>query len=343
MSSRYAEFAVKLDKGGVQCRLCPRGCHLNEGQMGLCRGRENKEGKLQVLNYGQVCSLSLDPMEKKPLYHFHPGSNVLSLGTYGCNLTCDFCQNWRLSHPSSVEQLPKRQIEPEEVVDIVRNHDDNNCTGVAYTYSEPSVWYEFVKQSSKMVHEAGYANVLVTNAYLNEKPWRRLMKLTDASNIDVKGFNEEFYRQYCGGELDVVKRNTEIAVEQGVHVEITVLLIPEGTDDPEDLSELVNWVANMNNDIPLHLSRYYPHHRMSRKATPRKILLQAKEIAMQKLNNVYLGNLSVPESSDTICPECQGKLIKRSGYHVELVGLKPPGSCIRCGYQTGIKIYEPSS
>lgn len=332
MSARQVpapEFTVS-DGKSVQCLLCPRECRITPGASGVCRGRTNRDGNLVLNNYARVSSAAIDPMEKKPLYHFHPGSMILSLGTFGCNLNCSFCQNWHISNPTDLGSLSLRDLHPEEVVGMVRRHADDGCVGVAYTYSEPVVWYEYVRDTSRLVSEAGFANVLVTNAHLNEEPWKQLLRHIDACNIDVKGFDPGFFRKVCGGDLSVVLRNVELAVDAGVHVEVTTLLIPDGTDDPDDLRALSEWLAGVSEDIPLHLSRYYPHHRMHRPPTPMETLLQARDIAREKLNYVYLGNIMVRGASDTLCPGCGRTMVERRGYRVSVAGLDN-GRCAGCG------------
>ncbi len=290
-----------------------------------------------LTNYGQVTSAALDPVEKKPLYHFHPGSTVLSLGTFGCNLHCSFCQNWQISRATETDALQLRNMEPGEVVELVRRYRDRGCIGAAYTYSEPVVWYEYVRDTSLAVRDAGFENVLVTNAYLRERPWRELLEAIDACNIDVKGFDPHFYRRYCAGDLSVVKRNVQIAVEAGVHVEVTTLIIPDGTDDPDDLAALCDWLAGLDPEIPLHLSRYYPHYRMHRPPTRVETLLMAQEIAAERLNNVYLGNVLVRGGSDTTCSRCGETLIRRNGYRVSLVGVDGE-RCSACGHRVRLTV-----
>lgn len=318
------------DGDAVQCLLCPRECLMDPGASGVCRGRSNRGGSLVLNNYARVTSAAIDPIEKKPLYHFHPGSSILSLGTFGCNLNCAFCQNWHISDPRNPDSLGLRHLPPEAVLPMVKRHSGGGCVGVAYTYSEPVVWYEYVRDTSELVSDAGFVNVLVTNAHLNERPWTQLLRHIDACNIDVKGFDPDFLQRVCGGDLSVVVRNVELAYEAGVHVEVTTLLVPDGTDDPDDLSKLSEWLAGVDEDIPLHLSRYYPHHRMQRPPTTMETMLRAREIAREKLNHVYLGNILAPGASDTLCPECNSMIVKRSGYRVRVNGLDGD-RCAACG------------
>ena len=315
--------------GRIQCVLCPKRCRISEGLRGACGTREHRGGSLIAANYGRVAALALDPVEKKPLYHFKPGTNLLSIGAAGCNLSCSFCQNWQLSNPPSGE-IPGDWLGPRGLVKLLEDYRDSNCAGIAYTYSEPLMWYEYVMDAAPLVREAGYQNVLVTNGYAEAEPWSAILEWVDACNIDVKGFDPDFYRRECGGELEIVRRNVELAVNAGTHVEITLLVIPDGTDDPDRLQEMIDWMAVLDADIPLHIARYFPHHRMSRAATPLGTLMRVQEMAMQELNNVYLGNVLLPNGSDTMCPECGQLLIERNGRRVKIRGVTESGRCAGC-------------
>ncbi len=330
-ASRLAAFAGSLGSDGrIQCALCPKRCRIPEGLRGACGTREHRDGALVAANYGRVAALALDPVEKKPLYHFKPGANLLSIGAAGCNLSCSFCQNWHLAHPPAGE-IPGDGLGPRGLVKLLEDYRDANCAGVAYTYSEPLMWYEYIMDAAPLVREAGYQNVLVTNGFAETEPWSSILEWIDACNIDVKGFDPDFYRRECGGELGVVRRNVEFAVNAGVHVEITLLVIPEGTDDPERLQEMVDWLSGMDENIPLHIARYFPHHRMRRAATPLGTLLRVQEMAMQKLNNVFLGNVALPDGSDTTCSGCGHLLIERNGRRVKTRGVTEAGHCAKCG------------
>ncbi|MFO7941722.1 MAG: AmmeMemoRadiSam system radical SAM enzyme [Bacillota bacterium] len=333
---RRAMYADDIrEDGRIPCRLCPWECLIPPGFRGVCGVREHRDGMLIPLNYGMVAAAALDPVEKKPLYHFKPGTTLFSLGAAGCNMSCAFCQNWELSSPPE-GIIPGNYISPDESVRLLQQHDDGNCSGVAYTYSEPLMWYEYVMDLAPRVREAGYSNVLVTNGYANEEPWSSVLQWIDACNVDVKGFDADFYRKYCGGDLDVVRRNVETALGAGVHVEVTLLVIPEGTDDPDDIRNLARWLARLDPDIPLHISRYFPHHRMQRPATPLGTLKRVQELVMQELNNVYLGNVNIPGGGDTVCKTCGTTLIERSGYRVKIVGLGERGKCIECGTRANL-------
>ncbi|MEG6523375.1 AmmeMemoRadiSam system radical SAM enzyme [Desulfotomaculum sp. 1211_IL3151] len=283
-----AMFYQSKEKGLLFCELCPKGCSIQEGHKGFCRVRENQKGVLYTLNYGKVSSYALDPMEKKPLYHFYPGTLILSLGTVGCNLRCGFCQNWQIAHgdPRTLN------VTPEEAVALALEQRAKGlpCTGLAYTYSEPFMWYEYVYDTSRLAREAGLKNVMVTNGYVREEPLKKLLPYLDAMNIDVKGFTDGYYRENCVGQLGPVKRTVEIAQEK-CHVELTTLLVPGLNDSPEEIAELVDWVASLNPAIPVHFSRYFPNYKFDLPPTPLAILRQAQEIAQKKLKHVHLGNV----------------------------------------------------
>jgi pyruvate formate lyase activating enzyme len=270
----------------VVCSLCPRACLIGEGQAGFCRVRQNRNNILYTTNYARCAAIALDPIEKKPLYHFFPGSLILSLGTWGCNFSCQFCQNWQLaqSQPETGELLPN-----EAVKKALRLKPEGNI-GLAYTYSEPSVWYEYILDTASLAKEAGLKNVLVTNGYINEKPLLELLPYIDAMNIDVKAFKNDFYREYCAGQLSAVKHTVELAARH-CHVEITTLVIPGLNEEPEEIGALAKWLAGINPDIPLHLSRYFPRYKMKIPPTSKESLMRAQEAAQDYLKYVYLGNI----------------------------------------------------
>ncbi|MGB9803090.1 AmmeMemoRadiSam system radical SAM enzyme [Desulfofundulus sp.] len=283
-----ALFYEKGDGGIAFCRLCPRFCKIREGNTGFCRVRKNQQGTLYTLNYGRVSSYGLDPIEKKPLYHFYPGSDIFSLGSVGCNLHCGFCQNWQIAHadPRTV------YLSPEEAVAAAKEQVARGypCVGLAYTYNEPFVWYEYVYDTARLARKEGLKNVLVTNGYVNEEPLRRLLPYIDAMNIDVKGFSGEYYREVCAGHLEPVLRTVEFA-HGHCHVELTTLLVPGLNDSEEEIRRLVDWVAALSPDIPLHFTRYFPNYKFDLPPTPLETLKRAREIALEKLHYVYLGNV----------------------------------------------------
>lgn len=271
----------------VQCKLCFHRCVLDEGQAGLCRARANRGGKIVPLNYGRLTALALDPIEKKPLNRFHPGSVILSVGSFGCNLRCPFCQNAEIAGAGA--EIPTRSYSPEALVrEAVRLRCRGNL-GVAYTYNEPLVGYEYVRDCAGLVHKAGMANVLVTNGTIAEGPWRALLGLLDAVNIDLKGFTDGWYRR-LGGDLEVVKRSISLAAS-ACHVEVTTLIVPGENDSEEEMRALSGWLASLSPEIPLHVSRFFPRHRMAgRAATPVETVYRLAAVAREKLLYVYTGN-----------------------------------------------------
>jgi pyruvate formate lyase activating enzyme len=321
---REALYWEAVEGGGVRCLLCPHGCRLAEGRVGLCRVRKNVAGTLRTLNYARVSSANLDPIEKKPLFHFHPGSLIYSLGTIGCNLSCAFCQNWSISQGD----VPTQFVEPQQAVSVAAGHKGN--IGIAYTYNEPFIWYEFVLETAVLAREAGLTNVLVTNGYVSEDPLRELLPHIDAMNVDIKAMGERFYRELCGGRPEHPRRTAEIAKEAGCHVEVTNLVIPNWNDAEDDIRHLVDWVAQLGPDVPLHFSRYHPDYKLTEPATPTATLTKARELALEKLDYVYIGNVWSPGGEDTVCPRCGKVVVARSGFSVAQVSVKD-GRCPSCG------------
>lgn len=328
---RRAEFFVRdPDNNQVTCHLCPNRCVVRDEKTGICRVRRNVGGVLYATNYGEVSSYGMDPIEKKPLYHFYPGHQILSLGTVGCNLHCRFCQNWEIAH----RDASTVRVTPGEIVESARQQ-GRHCVGIAYTYSEPLVWYEFVYDTAVLAREAGLKNVLVTNGFVEQEPLEKLLPYIDAMNIDVKAFTDEYYRRLCRGRLDPVRRTVELAVRH-CFVELTTLLVTGENDSPEEIRELVSWIAGLNPEIPLHLPRYFPNYRLDLPATPLESMRRAREIAQDKLYHVYLGNVWDAEGGDTYCPQCRREVIGRSGYVVRALHLQPGNRCKHCGYALNI-------
>ncbi|HBQ63835.1 MAG TPA: AmmeMemoRadiSam system radical SAM enzyme [Clostridiales bacterium] len=269
---------------GIRCGLCPHECFIAEGGSGRCGVRTHRKGILEADSYGQISSLAYDPIEKKPLKRFHPGSTVLSIGTFGCNLRCDFCQNWKIArqHP------PVVYIPPKQLVEMVPG--DPRCIGIAYTYNEPVTFYEYMLDAGRLARERGYCNVMVTNGTIQKEPLLQLGSILDAVNVDVKAFTEDFYRAHCAGSLEWVKQSVEILASI-CHVEITTLIIPGLNDSPEEIRQLAAWLAGIRRDIPLHLSRYFPAYRRNTPATPPGTLKTLAATASEYLDHVFLGNL----------------------------------------------------
>jgi len=313
----------------VQCGLCPKACIIKPGQSGDCRIRVNIDGKLTAVTYGFPCAVHLDPVEKKPLFHFLPGTPILSLATVGCNLHCKNCQNWEISQCNPEESTGKK-IPPEMVPQLAKKYE---CKSVAYTYTDPVAYYEYALDSSIRVHEAGLKNVLVTAAYINKAPWRELCQHVDAANIDLKSMSDQFYRDICEGTLKPVLDALVLAKECGVWVEVTNLIIPTLNDSDAELRKLARWVKdNMGADTPLHFSRFFPQYRMRNlPPTPPQTLDRARQVAKSEgLKYVYIGNILSPEGENTYCPECGKLLIERKRYTI-LKNELEHGACSSCG------------
>lgn len=281
-----------MNREQVLCDVCPKFCKLREGQIGFCRARSNIGGKIVPINYGQATSLALDPIEKKPLMRFCPGTYILSYGSYGCNLRCPYCQNASISMVGP-DNCPHRLITPEGLTDLAvdLSKQEPRNIGVAFTYNEPTVCFEFIRDTSKLLHEAGLKSVVVTNGGLVRKYADELLPHVDALNIDLKGFSNEFYR-YVKGEFDTVKEFIKAAVEHKCHVELTTLVIPTKNDDPEEIGREVEWIASISPEIPLHLSRFFPRYKVDDlPPTPAETIYRLKDIAEKKLKYVYTGNL----------------------------------------------------
>ena len=271
----------------VQCELCFHRCRLEEGQNGLCRARGNRGGQVVPLNYGRLTALALDPIEKKPLRRFHPGSMVLSVGSFGCNLDCPFCQNAGIA--GAGEESATQFWSPELLAEEAVRLRSRGNIGVAYTYNEPLVGYEYVRDCAALIRQAGMYNVLVTNGTIESEPWKELLPLIDAVNIDLKGFCEGWYRT-LGGDLETVKRAIVLAAG-ACHVEVTTLIVPGENDGEEEMETLACWLASVGPDIPLHVSRFFPRHRMTdRPATPAETVYRLARIAQAYLRYVYTGN-----------------------------------------------------
>lgn len=287
MSDIKAQYYVKLEDGTVSCTLCPHNCHIPEGKNGICGVRINKDGNLYAESYGHISSIALDPIEKKPLYHFYPGSRILSVGSYGCNFRCSYCQNYSIS----MEKPDTVYVPPESLVYKAYDLKSAGNIGLAYTYNEPFISFEYVLDCCKLAREKKLKNVLVTNGYVEEPPLREILPFVDAMNIDLKSFNDGFYRKICGGHAEHVKRTIEIS--SGVcHVEVTCLVIPGLNDSEEEIDALSTFLSGISPEIPLHLTRFFPRYKMTDKEpTPTETLKRLSAIARTKLKHVYLGNV----------------------------------------------------
>lgn len=305
---KTAAYWRPLDNGQVACDLCPINCRLREGQTGPCATRVNHGGEMIPLHYGRIVSAVVDPIEKKPLYHFHPGRSILSVAAPGCNLHCMFCQNWNISQDGDA------RTEQTSATDLVAMAQAEESVGIAFTYSEPLVWFEFVRDTAEIAREKGLKNVLVTNGYLNPDPLAEILPWIDAANIDLKSMDDLFYRKVCKARLDPVLAAIRQFKDAGVHLEITNLVIPGHNDSDEQIAALVDFVAGLDPEIPLHFSAYHPAWKLNAPPTPVETLLRARDLAGKKLKYVYLGNANTSQGRDTVCPECETVVIERSGY-----------------------------
>jgi len=318
----------------IRCHLCPHSCLIREGKVGICRVRQNVGGSLKAMSYGKVSSVHLDPLEKKPLFHFLPGEPVLSFGGLSCNLRCQHCQNFTIAQVG-LEDGMSSHVAPEEVPEMCRRA---RSKGVAWTYNEPTIWYEYMVDASRLCKERGLFTVSVTNGYIQEGPLRSLKGVIDAMNIDVKGFTETFYGEVCKGELAPVLKACETAREIGVHVELTYLIIPGRNDRQQEISDFCRWVRDrMGTQTPVHFSRFHPDFKMGDvPPTPRSTMDMAlKEGKAHGLDYVYVGNIATERGENTYCPKCGSLLIRRSGFSAEVVGVKDK-ACSRCGRATDI-------
>jgi len=319
-------FDIKDPKAKiVQCVLCPHGCILSVGKTGVCRARKNIDGKLYSLTYGKFTSINVDPIEKKPLYHFYPGSQILSVGSFGCNFRCSFCQNWEISQ-SGVDEIPLTEMTSKEVLEMAKK---NNSIGIAYTYNEPLINYEWVLETSKLFRESGLKNVLVTNGYIMPEPLKELIPFIDAANVDIKFFNEAVHKKMTNGDLGFVKKTVEMLVKENVHVELTNLIIPGENDKIGEIEEMAKWVAELDGKIPLHFSRYFPAYKLKTAPTDMKTLAEAYETAKKHLKHVYIGNINDFNYANTNCEVCGETLIERQGYSVRKVNLEGK-TCKKC-------------
>ncbi len=332
-----ALFYEKLGNDKVQCQLCPWNCILSTGQTGNCKVRTNEKGRLLTEVYNRVAALGSDPIEKKPLYHFSPGKNILSIGEVGCNLHCSFCQNHRISQCKAKTFDGFYNITSEQIVKEA--HKTFNNIGIAYTYNEPFTFYEFLFETAKLAHLNALKNVVVSNGYINKKPLLNLLPFIDAFNIDLKAFSEEFYQKFTKGKLQPVLETLKTIAKNKVHLEITNLIIPDLNDDKTEFKHMVKWIAaELGEHIPLHLSRYYPQYKLTNRPTPIQTLNELYAIAKQHLQHVFLGNVRDEEKSSSYCTNCGEVLIARNHYNTQFVQLATDGKCLSCRTASGIKL-----
>jgi pyruvate formate lyase activating enzyme len=312
----------------VQCELCPNGCILENGQHSRCRARMNRDGKLYSIVYGKPCAVHVDPIEKKPFFHFLPGTTAFSIATAGCVLSCKFCQNWQISQ-AKPEDTDTYDLPPDKVVKAAMRYESKSIT---YTYTEPTVFYEYMYDTAVLAKKSGVRNTMHSCGYINEKPLRRLARYLNAADIDLKSFTEDFYNRICGGSLKPVLHSLVVLKEEGIWLEVTNLVIPTLNDNIKTIGEMSRWmVKNLGADVPLHFSRFFPNYKLNNlPPTPVETLTDARKVAMDAgLKFVYIGNIR-HEAESTFCPHCKKLLIERIGFFVKQNNISN-GKCKFCG------------
>jgi len=328
MAAQPARYYDGLAERAVRCRLCPRQCQVTAGGRGFCRARENRAGKYYTLVYSNPCSLHIDPIEKKPLFHFHPATTALSVAMAGCNFSCKNCQNWNISQ-SRPDDTYNLEVTPEEMADLAI---ENANRTIAYTYTEPSIFFEYVLDTSKAARRRGVKNIIKSNGYLNPDPLNELIPVLDAANIDLKGYSEDFYRDLTGGTMAPVLATIQRLKEAGVWLEITNLVIPGKNDSPDMIEGLCRWIVDtLGHDVPLHFSRFYPQYQLPNvPPTPAATLLRAAETARAAgITYVYIGNVPELSQESTVCPKCGRVLVERRGYDILQYHVSD-GACAYC-------------
>lgn len=323
-----ALFSKQLENRGVQCLLCPHQCILEPEQYGNCKTRVNKDGKLFTESYGILSAVSSDPIEKKPLYHFFPGQNVLSIGSFGCNLKCDFCQNCKITQIDQKILSRHSYRDPEDMVSKAEQHRDN--IGLAYTYNEPTVYYEYMIKCAALIKEQNLSNIMVTNGYINQAPLDDLIPYIDAFNVDLKSFRDLFYKERSGARLHPVLDSISRIAKSGRHLELTFLIIPDHNDDEREWVDMLEWIVkHCGRGTILHVSRYFPYFKMEKPPTPLSTIRKFLEMAKEHLDFVYPGN--APQfDNHTYCPSCENLLIERFLYDASVKGIGPGGRCDFC-------------
>lgn len=322
----YKQLAGKK----AQCTLCPHNCIIRDGKAGICQVRKNVDGHIQLTTYNQITALHIDPIEKKPLYHFYPNRNILSVGNLGCNLNCKFCQNWELANCEFAAKRALAEMPAENAAMEARNLPDN--IGLAFTYNEPIVWYEYMYDIASSAKKTNAQTVAVTNGYINQQPLDELINVIDAFSIDLKAFTEQFYKKLTKSTLQPVLNTIKQVYNAGKHLEVTNLVIPGYNDSPGEFREMMEWlVNNTDKDTPVHISRYLPAYKMQEAPTSPEKLKEFYGIAREYMNYVFLGNISINGTSDTYCKNCDRRIIKRSFYSTDTSGIDKDGKCIYCG------------
>lgn len=325
---KEALFYTNVDEQ-IKCGLCPHECLISKDKYGICGVRKNENGYLISENYGVVSALGMDPIEKKPLYHFYPGTEILSIGSLGCNMKCVFCQNCEISQTTVSDFSFSHYHEAEEIVE--KTYTTRNNIGIAFTYNEPSIYFEYMLDIAKSAKEKDLKTVMVSNGFLNEGAMEMLLPFIDAFNVDIKAFNEVFYRRYTKSSLKPILERLVQIKSMSKHLEITNLVIPTLNESENEFEQMVTWISqNLGRDTVLHISKYFPRYKLDIDSTSLDLLLNLHAIAKNELHHVYLGNVALNEGRDTFCYNCGSRVISRSGYHTNIVGLSHKGNCTNC-------------
>ncbi len=334
--SSPAWLSKKLPNGKIICQACAHACKLDEGEYGICGVRKVEDGELKLLVYGLAAAVNVDPVEKKPMFHFLPESKAFSVGTVGCNFSCKFCQNYDISqYPKEHHmQIIGQELPPERIVELAIEHD---CQSIAYTYNEPIVFFEYTYDTAKLAHEKGLKNIYVTSGYETHKALDLLEPYIDGMNIDLKAFTDEFYKEICGARLKPVLDCIKYAHQKGIWIEITTLLIPGKNDSDEEIRNIARFIAEIDPTIPWHISAFHPTYKMlDVPRTPASTLLRAYNIGKEEgLKYLYVGNIDDQDHESTYCPKCSKKVVNREGHIGQFVTneLDENGVCPYCGYE----------
>ncbi|MBP7654751.1 AmmeMemoRadiSam system radical SAM enzyme [Candidatus Dependentiae bacterium] len=332
LALKEAKYYEKLEAGRILCLLCPKECVIEEGEQGDCRARANIDGKLYSLVFGRPVTMALDPIEKKPFFHFFPKSSTFSIATAGCNLHCINCQNWNISQLNPFDMRAITAVEPEQIVEYAKK---SKSDIISYTYNEPVIYYEYVLETAKIAKKQGLKNAIVSAGYINEEPLRELCKYIDAATIDVKGMSENFYRSFTTAKLKPVLESLKILKQENIWLEVSYLIITGANDSDNEIKKFVSWIkVNLGEDVPVHFLRFFPNYKLKNKPpTPEHTMIKAFNIAKSEgLKFVYIGNLD-SDKTNTYCPGC-GKLIaERKGYNIKSLKISNSGTCEFCGYK----------